>query len=34
LFDYAPSVEAILDATSGPITVVPRASQLIVDVLP
>jgi len=31
LLDYAPSIEAVLAATSGPITVVPRASQLICE---
>lgn len=31
LFDYAPSVAAILDVTTGPVTVVPRASQLICE---
>ncbi|HEY5951723.1 MAG TPA: lactate racemase domain-containing protein [Kofleriaceae bacterium] len=31
LLDYAPSVEAILAKTSGPIAVVPRASQLICE---
>ena len=34
LLDYAPSVESILDATGGPITVVPRASQLILEPSP
>lgn len=31
LFDYAPSVESILATTSGPVTLVPRASQLILE---
>lgn len=31
LLDYAASVDAILDQTSGPVTVVPRASQLICE---
>lgn len=31
LLTYAPSVEAILDASSGPVTIVPRASQLICE---
>ena len=31
LLDYAPSVDAILATTSGPITIVPRASQLICE---
>lgn len=32
LLGYAPSVDAILSATAGPITIVPRASQLICEV--
>ena len=31
LVDYAPSVDAILAATTGPVTIVPRASQLICE---
>lgn len=31
LLDYAASVDALLDQTSGPVTVVPRASQLICE---
>jgi nickel-dependent lactate racemase len=31
LLDYAPSVEAILESTTGPVCIVPRASQLICE---
>jgi nickel-dependent lactate racemase len=31
LVEYAPSVEALLRASSGPVTIVPRASQLICE---
>ena len=31
LLDYAPDVESILRATSGPVTIIPRASQLICE---
>lgn len=31
LLDYAPDVETILRSTSGPVTIVPRASQLICE---
>ena len=31
LLDYAPDVESILRSTSGPVTIVPRASQLICE---
>lgn len=31
LVDYAPSVEAVLAQTAGPVTVIPRASQLICE---
>jgi lactate racemase len=31
LFEYAPSVESVLAETPGPVTVVPRASQLICE---
>lgn len=31
LLEYAPSVDAILESTPGPVTIVPRASQLICE---
>ena len=31
LFEFAPSVESVLAQTTGPVTVIPRASQLILE---